>query len=88
MLCRIGTKRVKSRGVVETSADVRGSRLLAHAHLVNAGFKIVRANDGRVKAAPLRFSDRIVLASEIALHGSIDKNVGKTCFIDSIDSVQ
>ena len=38
-----------------------GSRLLAHAHLVNAGFKNVRANNGWVKAVPYG------LASEAAL---------------------
>jgi hypothetical protein len=64
-------KKRQIAGVVETSADIRGSRLLAHAHLVNAGFKNVRANGGRVKAAPLQFSDRIALASEAALQVSI-----------------
>jgi len=35
----IGRKRSESRRVVGMSGDVRGSRLLTHAHLVSAGFQ-------------------------------------------------
>jgi hypothetical protein len=81
-------KKRQIAGVVETSADIRGSRLLAHAHLVNAGFKNVRANGGRVKAAPLQFSDRIALRKRGTAPRSIDKIVVRTLFIDSIDPIQ
>jgi hypothetical protein len=51
------------------SGAVSGSRLRARVYPVNTGFKNVRANGDRVKAAPLQGGDPFDLASEAALQG-------------------
>jgi hypothetical protein len=58
--------RRNKRWVVGAPGDVRGSRLLGRAPVVNAGCKNVRANGVWVKAAPLQEGCRPAAASHLS----------------------